>query len=520
MRKISPARLDLGFVEDYKGYLDGFTIFREVDRMNVLQTTSKTRWMLTAILCVWVIADRASAVAPQDDAKPDEQLHPDTSGIDQTGTPVLAKENELPPDTKPTGGARAIPDYDGRPPDRASAAEVLVWIPRGLFFPVRVGLDYLIRKPLVLGLTALEEHRVVDKVKSVFTWADGKAGIIPTAFYEFGISPSVGFYAFYDEPYGSGSKQILRGGFWSDKQQLALENRISVFKDNGGSLYTKGLFSHRPDHPFYGIGPVSLESYRADFNMLKTELAIGLESIIQKLNRIHFVLSYRYTNHSDGDHPSVRDLFPIENQSIVPGWGDYHLIGATLRLELDSRSPYRDFTDGTGLRMDLVISYSIDPADRELRFLRWSGDLAGFLDISGYNHVLGLRLYTACIEPYGQRAVPFTELVQLGGIEYMPAFLDGRFRGASGTLLSLDYRYPIWAYLDGELFVGLGNTFGRHLEGFAWDRLFLNWGLGVRSNHSRDISFDVLLTFGSNRLDADSFEIDRVGFVIGMNQGF
>jgi hypothetical protein len=111
-------------------------------------------------------------------------------------------------------------------------------------------------------------------------------------------------------------------------------------------------------------------------------------------------------------------------------------------------------------------------------------------------------------------------MIVLGGAEHMRASLEGRFRGQSAMVITADYRYPIWAYLDGELFLGLGNTFGEHLHGFAWDRLHLSWGIGLRSNNSRDVSFDIMVAFGSNRLDADKFEIERVHFVMGVNQGF
>ena len=66
----------------------------------------------------------------------------------------------------------------------------------------------------------------------------------------------------------------------------------------------------------------------------------------------------------------------------------------------------------------------------------------------------------------------------------------------------------------------MGNTFDEHLDGFSWERMYLNWGIGVRSNNSRDVSFDILVAFGSNRLDSNSFKVDRVGFIIGVNQGF
>ena len=431
---------------------------------------------------------------------------------DTTGTPPLPEAGEMPPPSAQPGEERPVPDYDGRADVPPSAGEVLIWVPRVIFYPVHLALEYLVRWPLVGLITVMEEYYVLQHVMDIFTWFDGKAGIFPTAFYEFGISPSVGFYAFNEDVFGPGSKQILKGGFWDDKQQLALENRMHVFRDDSGTIFLKAIFSNRPDHPFYGLGYASpiREDDRTNYNMLRVEGELGLQGVLKDLNRVEFALVYRYALVDGGSSPSIGDVYH----------GDYHLLSGRLKLNLDTRSPHRNVTTGTGLRLDLTCSYAIDPGNPDLHFLRWGGEASGFLDLSGSNHVVGLRIFTEFIEQTGDDPVPFTELAVLGGKEHLRAFLNGRFRGESAAVITAEYRYPIWAYLDGELFVGVGNTFNEHLEGFSWERMYLNWGIGVRTNNSRDVSFDILVAFGSNRLDSDSFEVDRVGFIIGVNQGF
>ena len=429
---------------------------------------------------------------------------------DTTGTPPLPNADEMPPPSAQTGEERPIPDYDGRPDEPPSAGEVLIWVPRVVFYPVHLTLEYLVRWPLVSLITVMEEYYVLQHVMDIFTWFEGKAGVFPTAFYEFGISPSVGFYAFQEDVFGPGSKQVLKGGFWDDKQQLALENRMPVFRDNSGLVFLNAMFSNRPDHPFYGTGYSTREDQRTNYNMLNVQGELGLQGILEGLNRVEFALGYRYVVIDDGSSPSIAD----EHQ------GDYHLLFGRLDLDLDTRSPHRDFTSGTGLRLELGCSYLMDPANPDLQFLLWGGEASGFLDLSGSNHVVGLRIFTQFAEKIGDDPLPVTEVVVLNNKEHLRAFLGGRFRGESAAVITAEYRYPIWAYLDGELFVGLGNTFDKHLEGFSWERMYLNWGIGVRTNNSRDVSFDILVALGSNRLDSESFKVDRVGFIIGVNQGF
>ena len=180
-----------------------------------------------------------------------------TAGVvlaeDTTGTPPLPQADEMPPTSAGPGEERPLPDYDGRQDRPPSAGEVLIWVPRVIFYPVHLALEYLVRWPLVSLITVMEEYYVLQHVMDIFTWSEGKAGVFPTAFYEFGISPSVGFYAFQQDVFGPGSKQILKGGFWTDKQQLALENRMHVFRDDSGTVFLRAIFSNRPDHPFYGL---------------------------------------------------------------------------------------------------------------------------------------------------------------------------------------------------------------------------------------------------------------------------
>jgi hypothetical protein len=464
---------------------------------------------------ILIVACLLSSLAygqPASDTKPAE---PDT-----TGTPPLPVAGELPPPSAEPGEERPLPDYAGREAEPASAGDVLIWIPRGILYPAHLAMNYLVRWPLVSLFTLAEKHYILPRLVNLFSWASGKAGIFPTAFYEFGVSPSVGFYAFFEDVWYPNHKLIIRGGFWADKQQIAISDDIKVFRDHSGTLSIKAGFFNRPDHPFHGIGYLPVEDDRANYNMKRGEGIVSLQGALQGLSRVNFSLAYRYSSIRNGSSPSIEEEFDTTDENMVPGYGRYHLLLSSLKLDLDTRSAYRDLTAGDGMRLELFTSFGISPENTDLHFLRWGGEISGYLDLTGLNHILGLRLYTEFLETTGSDPVPFTEMIVLGGAEHMRASLAGRFRGHSALVITADYRYPIWAYLDGELFLGLGNTFGEHLHGFAWDRMHLSWGIGLRSNNSRDVSFDIMVAFGSNRLDADKFDIERVHFVVGVNQGF
>jgi outer membrane protein assembly factor BamA len=148
--------------------------------------------------------------------------------------------------------------------------------------------------------------------------------------------------------------------------------------------------------------------------------------------------------------------------------------------------------------------------------------LAGFWDVTGRNHVLSLRARVEMLESTGADPVPLTERLQIGGSEYLRGVLGGRYRGDSTIVLSAQYRYPIWSMLDASLFVEVGNAFLGRFEEFSLRNLMLSWGFALRTNTSRDVSFDIMIGFGTNPFHNwdGNFEVDSIRFTFGVNQGF
>ncbi len=416
-----------------------------------------------------------------------------------------------------------MPDYGRAEPAPPTAAEALRWVPRVLFHPAHVLVERVLRGPLVAVVDWGEEHHVFARLKRFFTWVDGQAGFFPTAFVEFGLNPHVGFYAYLENLLLSHHKLIVRAGFWSDQWiRLAAENRLGVFAGNTGSLVLRAEYTTRPDHLFAGVGlgPDGRSGLLTRYRETLLSVDAGLESKISGLNTVSFWLGFRQTRFGSGQGRSIEEVYDLTDPVLVPGFATYQLAEASAKLALDSRSDQRQWSPGTGLRLELQSALAVDPADSSLAFVRYGGELAGFWDWSGVNHVLGLRLHAEQVSKIGARPVPFTELTSFGGLEYLRGFLAGRLRGQSGAVVTADYRFPVWAFLDADMFVSAGGVFGPDFEGFAVDRTRLSWGFGLRSNNSRDVSFDMMLAFGSSRLDEGSLQVDRVHFVLGINQGY
>lgn len=452
------------------------------------------------------------------------------AGLDHTGTPSTpSQEGNLPGHSAPQGAHRRAPNYDGAKAPRRSAGEALIWIPRVVFFPVYLTLEYAVRWPLVKLITVLEKHYVIERVKSFFSFANGRGTWMPTFLKDLGQFNQVGAYFQLRDLGVEGHTLTLQAGFWTGHwYHVKAVDEMKAFRRNQGTVSLRGEFKYRPDSIYYGLGPDSVIGAKSFYRIRHTEVELALRCMLAGLNRFRAGISFRNVSLEPGketsiDSPSRAIYWDAEDQQQVPGFGrTYNLLSTQLRLDLDTRSPKSIDTPGSGVRLELLGSHHIDPGNTHLHFARWSGELAGFWDVSGRNHVLALRVFAAGQESIGDGLIPIHERIMLGGKETLRGFGSGRFRGDSALVISAQYRYPIWWMLDANLFVSAGNVFTGRFDDFSFRRMVMSWGVGLRTNTSKDVSFDVLLAFGSNQIGQweDKFRLAHVRLLFGINQGF
>jgi hypothetical protein len=152
-------------------------------------------------------------------------------------------------------------------------------------------------------------------------------------------------------------------------------------------------------------------------------------------------------------------------------------------------------------------------------WLRYGATLGGFVDLGDSGRVVSLSLSGLLSDPLGDRPVPFTELVTLGGPNLMPGFRPGRMYDRSAVVATLRYSWPIWIWLNGSLQVATGNVFGEHFDGFRLERGRLSAALGIEGNSSRDSVFQALFGFGSETFESGG-KIDSLRIAVGARRGF
>jgi len=424
---------------------------------------------------------------------------------------------------------RPVPDYDGRGARETSPGESLLWVPRVLFFPVYLVAEYVLRWPLGELTVAAEHGRWIERVSSVFRSGpdgtseakpDNRMTAFPTLLVDVGFRTSVGVYFAWD---GAGPKgndfraHAAIGG--SDWFRLALAYNIQVDPTTKLKLRAEGL--RRPDSVFYGLGPSSREATRSRFAVDALAAGLALESRPVPGVTALATTSVRNIEFPRGlccDEPTLRERVTSGALPSVPGFpAGFTTVRQALDVAFDSRAPGP--APGSGVRLELHGDLAFDA--QRATTSRWTGygaSVAGYLDLTGKNRVLSLEVSARFADPLGDAAIPFLELPTLGGDGAMRGFVPGRLYGRSQAVAKLEYRYPVWAFLDATLQAAVGNVFGEHLEDLGPELLRTSVAFGFRTNGPRDQSFDILVGAGTETFEQGA-RFNTVRFVVGSSMG-
>ena len=416
---------------------------------------------------------------------------------------------------------RPTPDLDGRPPPPPDAGDVLIWIPRVVFAPVHLVTEWGIRRPLGFVLTIAERDGWADLVIDFFTFEDRKIGIIPTFFLDFDFRPSVGVYFFWNELFvkphsirlvaAYGGEDWLHLGF-VDRWELGESFRFEAAVD----------YLSRPDYIFTGVGPDTDVDVFQRYLEARTEGAGRVRvDDFWRASELRVEGGVRRVRFASGDPDEDDGELDLARPGAPrPEGFDTGYTSAFQRglFRLDTRLARP--APGSGVYVEGRIEHGWDIEDPgRYQWLRTGASAGAFLDLGQYRTV-GLSGQLDFADPLGDRTLPFTELVHLGRRpQDLSAFLPGVLIGRSAAILTAEYRYPVWVFLDGSLQYSVGNVFGAGLEDFELGALRSSLGIGIQGTQDPDNMFTFQFALGTSRFD-EPFAIDSVRVVFGTQTGF
>ncbi len=419
-----------------------------------------------------------------------------------------------------TSPKRAVPDYDGRGDEPTTAGNVLLWGPRIVLAPLYLVSEFLIRRPLGWAIAGAERAGLPAALYDIFAFGPNHdAGFFPTAYVDFGFRSSVGLYTFWDNAFFSGHDLRLRGSTGGKEWLIgAFTERFHFAHRRQSTLTLQASALRRPDFVFFGLGPDTRKSARMRYGEDRLEAGALFEQEPSSATLVRASVAGRGVNFRPGGFggdPRLSDA--ISGGMPAPdGYEDgYSLVESNVVLWFDQRRSKPQ--PPAGVFVGAAAGHAAELRGRT-SFATVRARAGGFVNVNGRGRVVSLSVATGFADPIGHGAIPFTELITLGGEQPMRAFLAGRLLDRSALAMELSYRWPVWIWLEGTARAEVGNVFGEHLAGLSAGKLRFSGTLGVESTGSPDGRLEILIGAGSETFESGG-KIDTMRFVIGSTHG-
>jgi hypothetical protein len=430
------------------------------------------------------------------------------AAVAMSPSPVLAADKRPPQ------------DY-GAPKEDTSPEEVLLWAPRVGLYPLWLVSEYGIRRPVGAFVKVAERDQWPQEVVNFFTFGERRqVTIFPSAFFDFGLLPSVGFNAKWRYFLTDPNTVRLHFGTWGpDWIAARLVDTYAITEHE--TLSADLRWVRRKDNPFFGLGPDSRSAARSRYQSELLEASLAYEKRMWRSNVFEARVGVRSLTLSDGTccgSPSVRESVDRGVFPEPPGLGQSYVGGfQRVALTLDSRKPRPE--QGSGVRLAAHGEGVFAPGGSMRRaWVKYGAEAGAFVDVSGTQRVVSIVAAAELADPL-LGTIPFVDQASLGGDQPMKGYLRNRLIGRSSVVAGLHYTWPVWVYLDGVIQVDVGNVFGARFEGFDPKLLRMTAGIGVRESGDRDAGFEFLVAGGTDPL-AEGFHVSSFRFLVGSHHGF
>ncbi len=413
---------------------------------------------------------------------------------------------------------RELPDYDGRGNEDKHAGSWALWIPRILLSPLYAVNELVLRRPLGWLVRRSEADHWVETITDVVTFGPQDNFILlPTAFVDFGLQPSIGLYFAGDHTFHPKNHVRIHastGG--TDWISTTVLDRYA-WNQALTSLAARFEFTRRPDLLFYGLGPSVTDATKSRYGLQRLNGEVIFRQKSKTESVFKFTTGVRAISFRRGVAPSLDDNVTTGLLQMPPGFDmPYTDFYQRAELVLDQRAPAP--APGSGSYFSAHAETNFD-VKNDRSWVGWGSVIGAAVDLTGHQRSLKLSVGVDFVDPIrGGENIPFTELAIVSS-DMMPGFLPGWMTGRSTFVSQLGYTWPVWTELDGEARFAIGNAFGEHLDGLTTRKLRMSADLGITTYGARDAGFEVVFGLGTETLE-DGADITSVRLAFGSRKGF
>jgi hypothetical protein len=337
---------------------------------------------------------------------------------------------------------------------------------------------------------AVWEERIIDRTRAWLTTADGRAGIRPLASTQIGT----GARLFYRDLLFDGDASLTSSRGREKRQHHLFTLSFPGSPHHPGPLALSLQFRQEPKETFFGSGHNTLRSASSAYLQEVFSSKIIHRRRISRALTLNALLGYQTVDIGT----SISQLTPtIQSRYLpdqLPGLDDrlHHLEAALLLRALFVDRPGSPLHGNRSL-VRLEYKRSID--DDDFSHFQFLIRTEQFFELF-YRRTLSLHLGADWRFAPGRDRIPFYDLASLGGNELLRGYRRGRFRDLGTVLAAATYKYPVWKFLDGELFYETGRTFHQPND-FTLNGWKFSWGAGLRLWVPRGLIFEQLIAISA-----------------------
>jgi len=274
--------------------------------------------------------------------------------------------------------------------------------------------------------------------------------------------------------------QFQANGRWSTKGYTMADAEFVIPPPQHGrriELKLRGEYRDFTSLRFYGLGNDSSvddeSTYLLNDRSLTGYFWLNPRGLLSLGAMGGFVSALTDTS---GEDNSIEDVFA---PGTVPGFEDprteYGFTGGWVEFDISDKWE----EPPVGIVARVTSARYEDTGISRHDFTRIVGDVKGYVPLGRRNRILALRLRTSHSLPDDEKEVPFYLMETLGGAKDIRGFREYRFRDTRNLLVSAEYRWEVWNYLDFSFFFDSGKVF-QDASDFNFKDMHTGYGFGVR----------------------------------------
>lgn len=427
---------------------------------------NRTLPLLGLLMLAWTFSPVLGLAEVGPSARSDEVTQHEKTGARQQETPVAETDDQNPP--------RRSEDEENAWPNRMLAAPESAW----------AGLTYPFKKLAI----AYEQHDLMNRALDLFLNDERTAGVFPKFAIGGTLSSGIGFTAFDKNLFYQNKEARLSSILATRKNQVAeLSYRDPALFGSQWFLDSNTFWLDFDEGHFFPGGNRAREQDQTNFELKQVAWDVTLG------RRLPGNFSAALTGRLLIADATPSDRLPATPVSVTDNNSSMTALAIEPSLSYDSRD--NPFRATRGWFVEGAFTYT-DQVDRnQFRYLGYRVEVQRYVPVFHGNRVLLLRAYLAKQDTVGGGAIPFYELNLLDLNNGLRGFDRGRWQDEGALLFNVEWRFPVWQDVEGDIFLDEGQVFNDYRDiGLKHFRYSAGAGLRFVTNRKFGFRFQVAVS--------------------------